>query len=87
MTSWTSKGLIHVHSPTVESGSYGPRSVELTDKARKVASVVAAQRGGSNVGSDLVSEARINELEHDVLHTNLRLEISPGRSTGSTNLR
>mgnify|MGYP006276610225 FL=1 len=59
-------GILRVHPPTVESGTFGPRSVELTDKGRKVVSEVEAERGGSGGGGAPVSDAKIDELEQDI---------------------
>ena len=59
-------GLIRIHPPTVEGGSFGPRSVELTDHGLKVAAEIESQRGGSGDGGAAVSDAQINELEQQI---------------------
>ncbi|WP_283402485.1 hypothetical protein [Halorubrum sp. DM2] len=59
-------GLLRVHPPTVESGQFGPRSVELTDQGRRVASEVRAERSDSMDSDGAVAEAEIDELERQV---------------------
>lgn len=59
-------GLLRVHPPTVESGSFGPRSVELTDKGRKVVSEVRAERTGATGEDAGATSAEVNELEQQV---------------------
>ncbi|MFD1571842.1 hypothetical protein [Halorubrum laminariae] len=59
-------GLLRVHPPTVQSGAFGPRSVELTDKGRKVISEIRAERSGSAGGDSGATSAEINELEQQI---------------------
>ncbi|WP_128904820.1 hypothetical protein [Halorubrum amylolyticum] len=67
-------GILRVHPPTVESGSFGPRSVELTDKGRKVVSEVEAERSSPSAGSGSVSDPRIDELEQEISELSSNLE-------------
>jgi len=67
-------GILRVHPPTVESGSFGPRSVELTDKGRKVVSEVEAQRGSPGGGGSSAPDPRIDELEQEISELSSSLE-------------
>ncbi|MFC6770030.1 hypothetical protein ACFQDD_00575 [Halorubrum pallidum] len=66
--------ILRVHPPTVESGSFGPRSVELTDKGRKVVSEVEAERGTPSGGGSSAPDPRIDELEQDISELSSTLE-------------
>lgn len=59
-------GLIVSHPPVMEDHSFGPRSVELTDKGYRVVGEIEQEEGSTDGGGSTVNDDRIDQLEESI---------------------